>query len=125
MNTAEYNALLLDTASDHDITRLRIEGDSTLVIQRVLGIFATRNNRIQKLQIAAKSELARLQHVTLRHIDRQENGHADRLANAALDRCRTEVKNGVHTDGKVYTSTSTMVPAPAAAPTAAPPPATP
>uniref|UniRef100_A0AAV1V5E9 RNase H type-1 domain-containing protein n=1 Tax=Peronospora matthiolae TaxID=2874970 RepID=A0AAV1V5E9_9STRA len=121
MNTAEYNALLLDTASDHGITRLRIEGGSTIDIQRVLGIFTTRNKRLRQLQIAVKVELARFQHAKLRHIDRQAKGRADRLANATLDRCRTEVKCGVHIDGQVCTSTSTMVPAPAAAP----PPATP
>ena len=50
-NTAEYSALLLGTraATDHGVTRLRIEDDSTLVIQQVCGIFATRNKRLRQL----------------------------------------------------------------------------
>uniref|UniRef100_A0AAV1VNW4 Reverse transcriptase n=1 Tax=Peronospora matthiolae TaxID=2874970 RepID=A0AAV1VNW4_9STRA len=122
-NTAEYTALLLGTraAADHGVTRLRIEGDSTLVIQQVRGIFATRNKRLRQLRIAVKAELARMERATLHPIDRQANGHADRLANAALDRRTTTLECGVHTDGHGCTSTSTTAPAPAAAP----PPATP
>uniref|UniRef100_A0AAV1VP33 Reverse transcriptase n=1 Tax=Peronospora matthiolae TaxID=2874970 RepID=A0AAV1VP33_9STRA len=122
-NTAEYTALLLGTraAADHGVTRLRIEGDSTLVIQQVRGIFATRNKRLRQLRIAVKAELARMERATLHPIDRQANGHVDRLANAALDRRTTTLECGVHTDGHGCTSTSTTAPAPAAAP----PPATP
>uniref|UniRef100_A0AAV1VP88 Reverse transcriptase n=1 Tax=Peronospora matthiolae TaxID=2874970 RepID=A0AAV1VP88_9STRA len=122
-NTAEYTALLLGTraAADHGVTRLRIEGDSTLVIQQVRGIFATRNKRLRQLRLAVKAELARMERATLHPIDRQANGHADRLANAALDRRATELECGVHTDGHGCTSTSTLAPAPAATP----PPATP
>uniref|UniRef100_A0AAV1V922 RNase H type-1 domain-containing protein n=1 Tax=Peronospora matthiolae TaxID=2874970 RepID=A0AAV1V922_9STRA len=75
-NTAEYTALLLGTraAADHGVTRLRIEGDSTLVIQQVRGIFATRNKRLRQLRIAVKAELARMERATLHPIDRQANG---------------------------------------------------
>uniref|UniRef100_A0AAV1VNY4 RNase H type-1 domain-containing protein n=1 Tax=Peronospora matthiolae TaxID=2874970 RepID=A0AAV1VNY4_9STRA len=94
-NTAEYTALLLGTraAADHGVTRLRIEGDSTLVIQQVRGIFATRNKRLRQLRIAVKAELARMERATLHPIDRQANGHADRLANAALDRRTTTLES--------------------------------
>ena len=92
-----------------------------LFIQQVRGIFATRNKRLRQLRIAVKAELARVARATLHPIDRQANGHADRLANAALDRRATELECGVHTDGHGCTSTSTTAPEPAAAP----PPATP
>ncbi|CAI5734366.1 unnamed protein product [Peronospora destructor] len=52
---------------------------------------------------------------------RQANGHADRLATAALDRCATKLECGVHTDGTGCTSTSMLDPIPAATPPPAPP----
>uniref|UniRef100_A0AAV1VBA2 C2H2-type domain-containing protein n=1 Tax=Peronospora matthiolae TaxID=2874970 RepID=A0AAV1VBA2_9STRA len=92
----------------------------TLVIQQVRGIFATRNKRLRQLRIAVKTELARIERATLHPIDRQANGHTDRLANAALDCRRTEVECGMHNDGQGCTPTSTTAPVSAAAP----PPAT-
>ncbi|CAI5734299.1 unnamed protein product [Peronospora destructor] len=122
-NTAEYTALLLGAraVADHGVTHLRIEGDSNLVIQQVRGIFATRNKRLRQLRIAVKVELARIEQATLHPIDRQANGHADRLATAALDRCATKLECGVHTNGTGCTSTSTLDPGPAVTPPPAPP----
>ncbi|KAG3125727.1 hypothetical protein PI126_g22637 [Phytophthora idaei] len=78
-NTAEYTALLLGAraAADHGVKRLRVEGDSTLVIQQVRGIFAARSTRLRAFRNRVKAELARIERVTLHHIDRQANGHAD------------------------------------------------
>lgn len=57
-NTAEYMALLLGTraAADHGVKHLRVEGDSTLVIQQVRGIFTTRNRRLRRLQIWSRQK---------------------------------------------------------------------
>uniref|UniRef100_H3H7T4 RNase H type-1 domain-containing protein n=1 Tax=Phytophthora ramorum TaxID=164328 RepID=H3H7T4_PHYRM len=113
-NTAEYTALLLGmrAAADHGATRVHVEGDSTLVIQQVRGIFATRSTRLRGLRKSVKAEMARMEHVTLHHIDRQANGHADRLANAALDRRKTKLECGLHPDGEGCSSTAatTVVP---------------
>ena len=55
----------------------------------------------------------------LHYIDRQANGHADRLANAALDRRASKMECGVHPAGQggsctaLKTSGSTAVPPPA------------
>ncbi|GMF33304.1 unnamed protein product [Phytophthora lilii] len=51
-NTAEYTALLLGAraAADHGVKKLRVEGDSTLVIQQVRGIFATKSTRLRALR---------------------------------------------------------------------------
>ncbi|KAE9040736.1 hypothetical protein PR002_g4801 [Phytophthora rubi] len=108
-NTAEYTALLLGTraAADHGATTLRVEGDSTLVIQQVRGIFATRSTTLRRLRDQVKSELARVGSFSLHHIDRQANAHADRLANRALDLQRTVLECGTHTDGAGCTRTAT------------------
>ena len=108
-NTAEYTALLLGVraAADHGVKRLRVEGDSILVIRQVRGIFATRSTRLRRLRNAVKAEIARLDCVTLHHVDRQANGHADRLANQALDRRRSQMECGVHPDGSGCTASPT------------------
>ncbi|KAK1928268.1 Ribonuclease HI [Phytophthora citrophthora] len=128
-NTAEYTALLLGVraAADHGVKCLRVEGDSTLVIQQVRGIFATRSTRLRELRRHVKRELARVGSFSLHHIDRQANAHADRLANAALDRRRTKLECGVHVDGTGCTRTTTDAPtlAAPAPPVARPPPRTP
>uniref|UniRef100_H3GYC6 Reverse transcriptase domain-containing protein n=1 Tax=Phytophthora ramorum TaxID=164328 RepID=H3GYC6_PHYRM len=125
---AEYMVLLIDAraAADHGATHLRMEGDSTLVIQQVRGIFAARSTRMRALRNQVKSELARvgsfsLHHIdrqdnalarvgsfSLHHIDRQDNAHADRLANRALDLRRT-VMECVHCDDVGCTATTTEV----------------
>ncbi|OWY91557.1 reverse transcriptase, partial [Phytophthora megakarya] len=106
-NTAEYCALLLGAraAADHGVTSLRVEGDSTLVIQQVRGIFAARKAALRRLRNQVKLELARVGSYSLHHIDRQDNGHADRLANAALDRRGTQVECCEHTHGEGCSST--------------------
>ncbi|CAI5709488.1 unnamed protein product [Peronospora farinosa] len=112
-NTAEYTALLLGVraAADHGVTRLRVEGDSILVIRQVRGIVATRSTRIRRLRNAVKAEIARLECVTLHHVERQSNGHADRLANQALDRRRSLMECGVHPHGSGCTTSPAAGPA--------------
>uniref|UniRef100_H3H9A0 RNase H type-1 domain-containing protein n=1 Tax=Phytophthora ramorum TaxID=164328 RepID=H3H9A0_PHYRM len=124
-NTAEYTALLLGmrAAADHGATRVHVEGDSTLVIQQVRGIFATRSTRLRGLRKSVKAEMARMEHVTLHHIDRQANGHADRLANAALDRRKTKLECGLHPDGQGCSSTAATTVVPSVAPDRPPSPA--
>uniref|UniRef100_A0AAV1VP73 RNase H type-1 domain-containing protein n=1 Tax=Peronospora matthiolae TaxID=2874970 RepID=A0AAV1VP73_9STRA len=109
-NTAEYTALLLGTraAADHGVTCLRIEGDSTLVIQQVRGIFATRSAALRRLRDQVKVELARVGVFTLHHIDLQANAHADRLANRGLDLRRTVLECADHPTGDGCTRTSNI-----------------
>ncbi|EGZ15363.1 hypothetical protein PHYSODRAFT_505768, partial [Phytophthora sojae] len=127
-NTAEYSALLLGSraAADHGATSLRVEGDSTLVIQQVRGIFAARNAVLRRLRDQVKVELARVGSFSLHHIDRQANAHADRLANRALDLRRTMMECGAHTAGDGCTNT-TLDPMPVLPPQPTPraPPPTP
>lgn len=70
-NTAECTALLLGmrAAADHGVKHLRVEGNSTLVIQQVRGIFTTHNRRLRRLQIVVKAEVARVYVATLHPID--------------------------------------------------------
>ena len=97
-NTAEYTALLVgvQSAVHHGATRLLVEGDSNLVLAQVRGSFGCNNRRLRRLRGQVRTELARLDWHQLRHIDRNANAHADRLANRALDLRRTAVECGPH-----------------------------
>ncbi|KAG2759387.1 hypothetical protein Pcac1_g28551 [Phytophthora cactorum] len=119
-NTAEYTALLLGAraATDHGATQLRVQGDSLLVIRQVKGIYATKSTRLRTLRNAVRAELAKVSRWSLHHIDRQDNGHADRLANRALDMKNTLVECAAH-PGRDSCTTSTAL-QPATAPPASP-----
>ena len=80
----------------HGATRLMVEGDSTLVMAQVRGSFNCSNRRLRSLRSLVRLALADLQWYKLRHIDRQANAHADRLANRALDQRQTSVVCGPH-----------------------------
>ncbi|CAI5733073.1 unnamed protein product [Peronospora farinosa] len=97
-NTAEYTALLLGlrSAVQHGATRLLVEGDSNLVLAQVRGSFSCNNRRLRRLRNSVRQELRRLEWHKLRHVDRQANSQADRLANRSLDLQRTAVECGHH-----------------------------
>ncbi|CAI5725381.1 unnamed protein product [Hyaloperonospora brassicae] len=98
-NTAENTALILGarTAADQGARRLRVEGESQLVIRQVKGIYGTKSTRLRLLRNAVRAELARLDDHSHYHIDRQGNVFADRLANRALDVKTTKWECKVHT----------------------------
>ncbi|KAF1331622.1 reverse transcriptase, partial [Globisporangium splendens] len=97
-NTAEYMALIagLQSATHHGARRLRIEGDSTLVLAQLRGEFGCNNPRLRKLRKKAKDLLRRLAQYQLKHIDRFANQHADRLANQGLNTRRTNIVCATH-----------------------------
>uniref|UniRef100_H3GYD1 Reverse transcriptase domain-containing protein n=1 Tax=Phytophthora ramorum TaxID=164328 RepID=H3GYD1_PHYRM len=64
---------------------------------------------MRALRNQVQSELARVGSFSLHHIDRQDNAHADRLANRALDLRRTVIECGIHCDGVGCTATTTEV----------------
>ncbi|KAE9266080.1 hypothetical protein PR003_g32246, partial [Phytophthora rubi] len=123
-NTAEYTALLLGAraAADHGATRLHIQGDSLLVIRQVKGIYGAKSTRLRGLRNAVRTELARVGNFSLHHIDRQDNGHADRLANRALDQKNTLVECATHPGRNACTTSTAPRPETAAGPPAPPPP---
>ncbi|KAF1326490.1 reverse transcriptase, partial [Globisporangium splendens] len=97
-NTAEYMALIagLQSATHHGAQRLRIEGDSALVLAQLRGEFGCNNPRLRKLRKKAKDLLRRLAQYQLKHIDRFANQHADRLANQGLNTRRTNIVCATH-----------------------------
>ena len=86
-NVAEYAALLilLHHALRRDATDLTIHSDSQLLVKQMRGEYRVKNPRLQLLHAAARRLVVRIPRVTFRHVPREENREADRLANQAMD----------------------------------------
>jgi len=86
-NFAEYQGLLaaLEFALGHGHRRLRVLTDSELMARQISGHYKVRSADLKPLFAAAKAMIARLESFSIRHVYREENREADRLANQAMD----------------------------------------
>jgi len=91
-NVAEYHALIaaLEYAASHGIVRLRVESDSELLVRQFQGRYRIRSSELRPLYERARRLLGALEFFSIHHVRREQNRHADRLANAALDRAADE-----------------------------------
>lgn len=89
-NAAEYEALLLglDLALKHGARRLLILSDSELLVRQLLGAYKVRQPHLLSLWQQAREKLGRLEGYLIRHVRREANATADRLARQAIDRER-------------------------------------
>lgn len=87
-NVAEYRALLLGirTARELGASKLDLVGDSELVVKQVRGEYKVKKPDLKPLHAEVRTELAALADWSIRHVRREQNAHADRLVNEALDR---------------------------------------
>lgn len=85
-NRAEYCALIagLEEAFALGISRLRVQGDSQLVICQCQGLWAVRHPALAALNKQALELLEQFQEVELRHVPREWNTLADQLSNDAV-----------------------------------------
>jgi probable phosphoglycerate mutase len=86
-NAAEYQALIaaLRYAHDHGHRSVRIRSDSELLVKQMLGQYRVRHAGLQPLYQKARALADALDRVAFEHVRREENKHADRLANLAMD----------------------------------------
>jgi ribonuclease HI/probable phosphoglycerate mutase len=86
-NVAEYKALILvlELAAEMGLEEIEIQSDSELLVKQMTGVYRVKNPGLQDLFIKAQRAAARLSAVSYRHIPREENVEADRIANMALD----------------------------------------
>ncbi len=86
-NVAEYRALLLGLkmANELNIKAAEICSDSELMIKQMTGEYRVKNEALKNLFSMAQKAAGRLESVSYRHVPREENVEADRLANMALD----------------------------------------
>lgn len=86
-NVAEYHGLLaaLAWAVNRGVTSLEIRSDSELLVKQMLGVYRVKNPRLQALHGRARLLAERIGGVRFRHVRRELNKEADRLANLAMD----------------------------------------
>lgn len=94
-NEAEYNGLLtgLKAARDLGIKNLLIEGDSDLIVNQVSGRYKVKDEKMIKYNTKIKKILTdHFDFVAIRHIYREENGHADEITKYVLKTGRSYIE---------------------------------
>jgi ribonuclease HI/GNAT superfamily N-acetyltransferase len=86
-NVAEYRGLLeaLRRASELGAADVQILSDSELLVHQMNGVYRVKNPGLLPLFEEAKLLAARFRKCTFRHVYREQNKHADGLANDAMD----------------------------------------
>jgi len=86
-NQAEYRALLhcLGVLEELDLARGGIQSDSELLVKQLHGEYRVRDTELRSLHQEAKARLDRRPGVSVRHVRREQNAAADRLANSGID----------------------------------------
>jgi len=86
-NQAEYRALILGLEEARQIgaEQISIFADSELVVKQINGEYKVKNEGIRPLHAEAVKLLRTFGEYTIEHLPRDENRHADRLANLAID----------------------------------------
>ena len=86
-NVAEYKAAIagLTKARELGATEVQLRSDSRLLIEQLAGRFRVKHPTLIRLNQEARRVLAEFPHVKLEHVPREQNKHADRLANAGVD----------------------------------------
>ena len=87
-NVAEYKALItaMEKARELGATKVRILGDSELVVKQMRGEYRVKNPDLRRLYDEASDLLRAFDAATIDHNYRESNALADRLANLAMDR---------------------------------------
>uniref|UniRef100_A0A6N2N2Z4 RNase H type-1 domain-containing protein n=1 Tax=Salix viminalis TaxID=40686 RepID=A0A6N2N2Z4_SALVM len=92
---AEYQALILglEMAMNIKMSRLKVFGDSQLVIRQLLSLYEVKKPEFIPYHKYALKLITSLDCVTLEHVPRKENKQADALANLAstLASCSEEI----------------------------------
>jgi ribonuclease HI len=86
-NVAEYRALLMgiQRARELGARELELVGDSELIARQVRGEYKVKDLALRELHAQVTRALAGFDRWTIRNVPREENAHADRLVNEALD----------------------------------------
>lgn len=87
-NYAEYMGLLaaLQYAQEHGPAALKVVSDSELLVRQINGRYKVRHPILLNLYQQAKVLIRKLEWFKIRHVRREENQDADKLANQAMDK---------------------------------------
>jgi probable phosphoglycerate mutase len=86
-NVAEYRGLVaaLEWCLAQSATHVDVKSDSLLLVQQMRGVYKVKSEGLKPLSAQARLLGARMGRVTYTHVPREQNTHADRLANQAMD----------------------------------------
>ena len=86
-NYAEYMAVIraLEISQKQNVRSLDFYCDSQLLVRQMSGEYKVKAPQIKELFIRAKKLVKDFSHVGFHHIKREQNKHADALANQALN----------------------------------------
>jgi ribonuclease HI len=86
-NVAEYRGLLegLRLASELHAREVEVVSDSQLLVFQMTGQYRVKNEGLKPLHRQALDLAAKFAKCSYRHVRREENTHADRLVNQAMD----------------------------------------
>jgi ribonuclease HI len=87
-NYAEYSGLLaaLTYTLRHGFKALKVVSDSELMVKQILGQYKVSSPTLKELHQQAMKLIDQLECFEIRHVLREKNREADRLANMAMDR---------------------------------------
>jgi ribonuclease HI len=87
-NHAEYSGLLaaLSYALKHGFKALKVVSDSELMVKQIDGSYKVNSPALKELHTAAMKMIDQLDFFEIKHVLREKNREADRLANLAMDR---------------------------------------
>lgn len=86
-NFAEYSGLImgLKKAIELNIRRLRVSGDSQLIVNQMKGTYKVKNQNLIPLHAEARRLLVNFDSFEINHVYRDQNSEADAIANQALN----------------------------------------
>ncbi len=101
-NVAEYRALIagLELAVEMGVTDIEILADSELVVSQMTGEWKIKDNKLRPLALRANSLLNRFETYSLRHVRREENADADKLANQGMDQAELDLERDEESFGQ-------------------------
>ncbi|WP_375488280.1 bifunctional RNase H/acid phosphatase [uncultured Mycobacterium sp.] len=86
-NVAEYRALIagLDEAAKLGATEVTVMMDSKLVVEQMSGRWQVKHPDLAELHKRARALASRFERISYTWVPREQNAHADQLANEAMD----------------------------------------
>jgi ribonuclease HI len=87
-NQAEYRAIIaaLEKAQSLGADSVELNSDSELIVRQVKGQYRVKKDTLKPLYEKVMQLKSRFSGFSIRHLPRERNRQADKLANAALDR---------------------------------------
>jgi ribonuclease HI len=87
-NYAEYSGLLaaLSYAINHGFKAMKVVSDSELLVKQINGEYRVSSPALKELYAQAMKKIDQLDYFEIKHLRREQNREADRLANLAMDR---------------------------------------